>query len=216
MRYRIPILCLLLAASPVLADSAPVAALPGSAPSPESGVTEPWRPVREVAGVPVEARQTETGFHTHRAQVHVCTDLAALEDFVADPAHFTEWVAFTRSARLLERTNESAVYYVVSSTPWPLKDRDMVYRISRSPSAEGVRLSLTGLPDYSVPEDSAARIRSAAGEWQLLPGDKGIDVSYELYLDPGRVPRSLANQRLAAAVGQTLANLAARFPCDQG
>ena len=67
-----------------------------------------------------------------------------------------------------------------------------------------------------VAQPLTLRIRSAAGEWQLLPGDKGIDVSYELYLDPGRVPRSLANQRLAAAVGQTLANLAARFPCDQG
>ena len=72
------------------------------------------------------------------------------------------------------------------------------------------------MPDYTPPSDNAARIRSAAGEWRLLPGATGIDVSYELFVDPGRVPRFAANQRLATAVGQTLANLAARFPCDQG
>lgn len=109
----------------------------------------------------------------------------------------------------------------------------MVYRISRAPAADGapaaggepaadgapeaggVRLSLTGLPDYTPVENSAARIRAASGEWRLVPSPSGIDVSYELYLDPGRVPRFLANQRLADAVGQTLANLAARFPCAE-
>jgi len=125
-------------------------------------------------------------------------------------------VAYTRSARLLEHSGETAIYYVRSTTPWPLKDRDMVYRIERTPAPEGMRLSLTGLPEYTPPDASATRIRSASGEWRLTPSPAGIDVSYELYVDPGGVPRFLANQRLAAAVGQTLANLAARFPCDQG
>jgi len=191
--------------------------MPSSAPTPVAAApADAWQPVREVSGVPVEARPTDSGFDVHRGRVQVCTDLTSLEDYVVDPSRFADWVAYTRSARLLEHSGETAIYYVRSTTPWPLKDRDMVYRIERTPAPDGMRLSLTGLPDYSPPETSATRIRSASGEWRLTTSPTGIDVSYELYVDPGGVPRFLANQRLAAAVGQTLANLAARFPCDQG
>lgn len=217
LRYALAVV-LLLAATTAAADAGSVVALPvvpaGSAPLPAPAATD-WQPVRQVSGVPVEARPTETGFDVHRGRVQVCTDLASLEDYVGDPSRFADWVAYTRSARLLERSSETAVYYVRSTTPWPLKDRDMVYRISRAPAVDGLRLSLTGLPDYTPVQESVTRIRSASGEWRLVPSASGIDVSYELYVDPGRVPRFLANQRLADAVGQTLANLAARFPCAE-
>lgn len=183
---------------------------PGSSPA---QTTAPWHRALVVAGVVVEGRPTETGFDAHRAQIHVCTDLTSLAEFVVDPSRFGEWVPFTRSARMLEKSEDSAVYYVRSTTPWPLNDTDMIYRIARSPAPDGLRLSLAGLPDYSPPNDGVARIRSAAGEWRLVPDDQGIDVSYELYMDPGSVPRFLANRRLAKAVGKTLANLSAHFSC---
>lgn len=213
--YAYILLALFFAAFSTVADSRPEAVGSGdSRPGSSPVQTMPsWQPARDVAGVAVEGRPTDSGFDAHRARIHVCTDMSSLAEFVVDPSRFSEWVAFTRSARLLDKTEGSAVYYVRSVTPWPLKDTDMVYRITRAPTPEGLRLSLIGLPDYSPPERDTTRLRSADGEWRLLPGDQGIDVSYELYVDPGRVPRSLANQRLATAVGQTLANLAAQFPC---
>lgn len=183
---------------------------PGSLPT---QATAPWHTVLDVAGVEVEGRSTETGFDAHRARIHVCTDLLSLAEFVVDPSRFGEWVAFTRSARMLEKSEDSAVYYVRSTTPWPMRDTDMVYRIARSPAPDGLRLSLTGLPDYSPPEDGATRMRSAAGQWRITPDERGVVVSYELYVDPGSAPRWLANRRLATAVGKTLANLAAHFSC---
>ncbi len=218
IRRNVLAFVLVLAAADAAADAVAVAALPGGAPASSEALSEEWRPVREVSGVPVEARPTKTGFDVHRGRVEVCTDMSSLEHFVIDPSRFTDWVAYTRSARLLDVRDGSAIYYVRSTTPWPLKDRDMIYRISRidsNSSIGGLRLSLTGLPDYAPTEENAERIRAAAGEWQLVPSASAIDVSYELYLDPGRVPRFLANQRLAAAVGQTLANLAAHFPCAE-
>lgn len=215
MRHGDYILLVLLATSSAVADSTPDAVTAGDQPLGSTSVqaTASWQPARDVAGVAVEGHPTDSGFDAHRARIRVCTDMSSLAEFVVDPSRFREWVAFTRSARLLDKTEDSAVYYVRSTTPWPLKDTDMVYRITRAPTPEGLRLSLIGLPDYSPPGRDTTRLRSADGEWRLLPGDQGIDVSYELYVDPGRVPRSLANQRLATAVGQTLANLAAQFPC---
>lgn len=204
------LLALLCCALPGHADDATVSALP----EPEAAPANPWHEVREIDGVPVLARSTESGYNEHQAEVSVCTDIPTLERFVTDTDRFPEWVAFTRSARLLDRSDEGAIYYVRSTTPWPLADRDMVYRISRVPSSgAGVELKLTGLPDYQPEEQGVTRIEAAEGEWRLIPDGTETRVSYRLYLDPGRVPAFMANRRLAAAVGQTLANLVDRFPC---
>jgi len=176
--------------------------------------TEDWSPSRKVDGVPVEFRPTESGFHVHRAEVSVCADLATLESFVADTSRFPEWIPFTRSARLLDDSEGAYVYYVRSTTPWPAKDRDMIYRITREAASENsIRLVMTGLPDYQPPEETAERIRTAEGAWHLTLVEDHTRVSYELYVDPGSVPAFLANRRLATVVGRTLANLSAEFPC---
>ncbi len=175
-----------------------------------------WSSVRQVDGVTVEARSTESGFNEHRGAVRVCTDLGVLEAFVADTDRFSEWLPYTRDAELLESSDHHYVYYVRSSTPWPMKDRDMVYRISRQPGPEReVTLDLVGLPDYQFARSGATRIREAAGRWRFVQSDRGLDVSYQLFVHPGSVPAFAANRRMASAVGKTLANLAAQFPCAQ-
>jgi hypothetical protein len=173
-----------------------------------------WSPAANVDGITVESRPTESGINVHRGSTFVCTDLGSLEAFVADTSGFSGWVPYTRSAELLQHTQDGVVYYVRSTTPWPLRDRDMVYRITRQRANEsGVRLSLTGLPDYRPEVESVERMRAATGHWLLEPGDARIRVHYQLYLDPGAAPRIVVNRRLARVIGQTLANLSARFPC---
>ena len=174
-----------------------------------------WSEVREVDGVLVEARQTESGFNDHRAAVRVCTKLPVLEAFVADPERFHEWLPHTRHAELLERADDQLVYYVRSSSPWPLKDRDMVYRISRQADSGHVILHMVGLPDYAPARRGAAPIQAAAGRWQLTDSGAGLEVRYQLFVNPGPVPPFAANGRMASTVGKTLANLAALFPCAQ-
>ena len=58
-------------------------------------------------------------------------------------------------------------------------------------------------------------MHEARGEWRFIDAGDGLMVSYRLFVDPGPVPAFAANGRLASTVGQTLANLARRYPCDQ-
>jgi hypothetical protein len=175
-----------------------------------------WSEVRLIDGVMVEARQTESGFNEHRGAVRVCTQLSVLEAFVADADRFSEWLPYTRHAELLEQTDDHLIYFVRTSTPWPLKDREMAYRISRQTDiTEGVTLDMVGLPDYQPAGKGAVPIQAAAGRWRLIESEAGLDVSYQLFVHPGSVPPFAANGRMATAVGRTLANLASRFPCAQ-
>jgi hypothetical protein len=169
-----------------------------------------------VGGVTVEARPTASGFDEHRGTAEVCTDLSALEALISDTERFPEWLPYTRQAELLETSDRQFTYYVRTTTPWPLKDRDMVYRITRqSDSATTVHLDVVGLPDYEPKRRGATRIREASGRWEFIDTGAGLTVSYQLFVDPGPVPAFAANGRLASAVGETLANLADRFPCTQ-
>lgn len=175
-----------------------------------------WTPVREVDGIGVESRPTNSGFNEHRGEALVCSSIGALEDFVADTSRFVDWLPYTKSARLLDSSDQEFVYYVRSTTPWPLNDRDMVYQITRYDDLDaGIRLRVLGLPDYQPEEHNVTRIREASGQWRLREEGVGISVSYQLYVNPGRVPAFMANRRLALVVGKTLANLAAQFPCVQ-
>ena len=185
-------------------------------PSAVAGSGGDWAPVREVAGITVEARTTSSGFNEHRGSATVCTRLDVLETLVADTDRFPEWLPYTRDAQLLEASGGEFTYYVRTITPWPLKDRDMVYRITRRPAGDdGVHLAVVGLPDHGPKHRGVTRMREASGEWQFNESGDALTVSYRLFVDPGPVPVPVANGRLASAVGQTLANLVSRYPCTQ-
>ena len=173
-----------------------------------------WSAAGTIDGIEVLARPSGSGFDAHRAEVLVCADMMTLEAFVEDTSRFKEWVPYTREVTLLASDARSVTYYVRTSTPWPMRDRDMVYRLSRivHPGV-GLRIAVSGLPEHINEIPGVVRMRSASGEWWLRPAGEGLRVSYELHVDPGPVPRFLANQRLAAAVGRTLANLEKQFPC---
>lgn len=175
-----------------------------------------WFPAKVVDGVQVEARSTPSGFDRHRGEVLVCADTSRLQAFMADVSHWHEWIPDVKEVRLLETEPESVTLYMETAVPWPFKTRDMVYRLTLAESSddrERLRISIVGLPDYLPRAKDAYRMLEAAGEWRMTREGDRVRVIYELYVDPGRVPRFLANRRLAASVGKTLANLAALFPC---
>lgn len=184
---------------------------------PAGAETAPWKAAREVDGVAVESRPAPTGFDEFRGRVRVCTDLDGLQQFVGDPTRFSEWIPFTDRAHALpgEAGSDVERYYLRSTTPWPLRPRDLVYRLEREPAGtDGVlRIRLTGLPDAVPPSEDAVRMDGAEGQWTLRPDTGGIDVALQLAVDPGRVPAMFANRRMGITVGRMLANLRERFTC---
>ncbi len=174
-----------------------------------------WDDDRSVAGVALESRPTASGFDEVRGRVTVCTDVAALQQFVGDPQRFDEWIPFTEEARALAKEGDGERYYLRTATPWPMRSRDLIYRVDPRPAAADgtLRIDLVGEPDALPPQPGSVRMDGASGAWTLQPGAAGVDVALQMTVDPGRVPALFANRRLAATVGQMLANLRDRFRC---
>jgi hypothetical protein len=194
-----------------------------------------WRRSATVHGVVVEAKPTPSGFHTHRAAATVCAELETLLDYLSDATQIPSWLPYTDAARELESDagTEAAVqmFYVRSATPWPMKPRDMVYRVYLANRADGtpveasdahahgadgqMLLVLQGVPDHLPPQPGAVRMKSAEGAWSFEHDGERVRMSLRLQMDPGAVPKGFANRRMAATVGGALANLRRRFSCTQ-
>jgi hypothetical protein len=173
-----------------------------------------WSPVYRNAGVQVDARETASGFDRHRGSVVLCSTIDEVASFATDVAGYPQWVAFTLESRSLEHTDERTVFYLKSSSPWPMRPRDMIYELVADPVDGGVmRVVMTGLPEALPPEPGAVRMRSVEGEWLFITDGAELEVQLTLHVVPGRVPRVFANRRFARMVGDTLAAMAERFPC---
>jgi len=182
---------------------------------PDVAADDEWRPVGTYDGVVVEAAKGAAGFDAHRASVVVCTTLDEISAFIADADNFHKWVAFTQEARLLDSDGERTLYYHRSSAPWPVRDRDMIYELQpRFDEAGNLHIRMRGLPDYLPEQPGVVRMRMVEGEWLFAPDRGEVRVQLTVDADPGPIARFLANRRLAATVGYTLANLAKQFPCS--
>ncbi len=95
-----------------------------------------------------------------RASASVCATLPQLVAFVEDVAAFEQWIPDTAEARLIERpTPRTQIYYIRTSMPWPVKDRDMIYRLSETADSsltDTISVGIEGLPDY-LPDDPRAQ-----------------------------------------------------------
>lgn len=176
-----------------------------------------WVTTRTIEGVKVEAQVTPSGFKIHRADVLLCTEIANLRAYIADTSRFHEWIPDVDQVRLLDVSDASVVYYMKTKAPWPFRPRDMIYqltemRVSGDPSE--VSIAIRGLPSYLPEANDASRMREVKGQWRIVSEGKGLRVTYQLFVNPGSVPKFFANRRVSTSLARTLINLRRQFQCQ--
>lgn len=175
-----------------------------------------WETDRSVGGIALEAQSQPSGFKAYRGAVTVCVGLDGLQSFVSDASRFEQWLPYTEEARALASPGEAELYYLRNESPWPLRSRDMIYRLTPLSTDEGeLRIALRGKPDALPRQAGAVRMKSAEGLWVLRADGARTQVEFSLAVDPGPAPTAFINRRMAATVGGALANLRERFPCPE-
>ncbi len=175
-----------------------------------------WRLLDRSADIATYKLDVADTMHAaYRADGRVCAaqeDLFALFRNVDD---FATWLPRTIAAERLEGDDFSQIIYVVSAAPWPMRPRDMAYRIDLGIGADGGSATVTveGLPEHVPPRKGRARMKGAAGLWHITLKENRADLSFMLHLDLGRIPAVFSARSVHHAVRDALANLQARFPC---
>jgi START domain-containing protein len=185
--------------------------------------TAEWTELEKSNGIAVYTRPfAGSAFPEVRASGAVCATLPQLVGFVEDVAAFEQWIPDTAEARLLERpTPRTQIYYIRTSMPWPVKDRDMIYRLSEttnSSSITRISVGIEGLPDYLPVDPHAMRMSGVSGRWSFVQADGRTRIDLDMHIEPGGgVPNWLARQRIVGTPTKMLTNLRKRFEagCEQ-
>jgi len=191
--------------SPALASAAPPADNVG------------WTELDQAHGIAVFTRPYEgSSYPEVRASGTVCATLPQLVAFVEDVSAFEQWIPDTAEARLIERpTPRTQIYYIRTSLPWPVKDRDMIYRLSEVAGASSttpISVAIEGLPDYLPVDAHATRMKGVSGRWTFDQSGDQTRIDLDMHIEPGGgVPAWLARQRIVGAPTRMLTNLKEHF-----
>ena len=171
-----------------------------------------WRLDREQDGIVVYTRPVEgSGIREFKGSALVAASVDSIRALLRDANHFKDWFPNTIESRLLDRQGNVAYQYSVLDLPWPVSDRDNVFRSeTETDSATGrISIRVTAAPDYHPEQPERVRVRRALGQWLLEPVSPAeTQVTFTMHLEPGGgVPQWLINTQVVETPFDALTNL---------
>ena len=172
---------------------------------------EGWELRKEENGIRVLTRpQPGSDFAAVRAEMVLDgASLAALTALIEDPGACALLESRCAEARVLERPSaQEMLLYRHNDMPFPIKDRDMVLRVTTTQDPETLRVAITLVAEAGVLPENPRRVRllSATSAWFFTPMDEGrVEVVSEGHIDPGAsLPAWMLNRFLVDAPFNTM------------
>ena len=172
---------------------------------------ESWRTVADVDGMLVMMRDTPgRSFPTIRMVAVINESIFDVLAVLSDPPRFPEWMERCGESRILAQPNEfEYVTYSLTDAPWPVSDRDAVYRARATVTASQklVMVRFQAVKDRRVPpRKGVVRLDRLQGYYGLkILGPRRTQLDYELDADPGGwVPKWIGKITARRAVINTI------------
>ncbi len=117
----------------------------------------------------------------------------------------------TESRILFQQDKYHNIHYFRIRAPWPIRDRDGVFKSVTSVTNNGklAHISISPLGNYIEEKKDLVRMYRGDGYWEIeeLP-DKNVKITYQFHGDPGgKIPGWLANSAIVSNPFNTLKNL---------
>ena len=134
--------------------------------------------------------------------------IAVFEDVNLMPAWFHQCTAAT----LISREDEnSKIVHLVMHLPWPVTERDCVYRINRSGDLTQGALTYTvmAVPEMAPADNARIRVPYLKGTWRFTAlSDGKTAVYFQQHSDPGgSIPSFISNSIVVEMPFNSLKNL---------
>ena len=126
---------------------------------------------------------------------------------------YTDWQHNCEEARVLPQSDGSRLTYNRIGSPWPVSDRDVVLRSTRTNATDGsIRIEFRSTEDANLAVPSGVvRMPRLAGSYDLTPVEGGTQVVYTVDSDPGgSLPAWLVRQASKDLPYMTLKSLQER------
>lgn len=171
-----------------------------------------WELQKQAEGIDVHTRSlADSAVREFKGEGIVGVEIDAIVDLLRDSSRFKDWFPNTSESRLLERDGDVSYQYSVMSMPWPISDRDNIFRLvfTRDESTGRVELSIAAAPDYHPVQRRHHRVTRAKGSWLLTPnGPDETHVRFTMHLEPGGgIPVWMVNAEIVSTPFGALVNM---------
>lgn len=171
-----------------------------------------WTLDRERDGIAVYTRPVAgSGIREFKGSALVAAPVESIRALLRDADHFKDWFPNTSESRLLAREDKVAYQYSVLDLPWPISDRDNVFRseTETDPATGRISIQVRAAPDYHPVQPERVRVRHALGQWLLEPvSPRETRVTFSMHLEPGGgVPEWLIDTQVVETPFEALTNL---------
>lgn len=151
------------------------------------------------------------GHHIKQIKVKATakTTLSATIAVLKEIENYPLWIYNCKSSyKVSQQSKEEMIYYMQSSTPWPLQNRDLVVLnvVKQDKLTKKVHSTSTPLLSKIPKKEGLVRITDFYGEWIFTPlNENEITIEYYLKIDPaGDIPIWILNMIIDIGPYQTI------------
>lgn len=175
-----------------------------------------WTLVRSNVGINTfENSQKRNGFKEFRGVAELAVTFEEARDVVKDIPGNIHWLPSCRRSELIREISETEILvYIVSRAPWPVKDRDCVWKRHYVVDTDShFLMPFTASDEEYEGESGLVRILNARGIWEVKRIDADTtEVSFQYIGDGGgTVPRGFVNTTTKRIPEKALRALLARI-----
>jgi len=171
-----------------------------------------WELKKQAEGIDVYTRPVAgSEIKAFKGEGIVRVEVAAIVALLRDASRFKDWFPDTGESKRLERDGDVTYQYSVMTMPWPISDRDNIFRTvtTRDEATGRVEISVDAAPDSHPIQPGRHRVTHATGTWQLTPkAPQETHVAFTMHLEPGGgIPDWMVNARIVATPYGALVNM---------
>jgi len=148
-----------------------------------------WELRKEKDGIKVYTREIEgSKIQEYKAIAIVDAKLSSAIAVIKDVENYPEFLENIIEAKLIESSDTTQTHYLINKTPWPVTNRDGIFRsvFSQYYDTKLVKMTVNLVKDYELENKKCVRMKEAIGFWLFDPieSDK-VEITYQMHIDPG-------------------------------
>jgi hypothetical protein len=173
----------------------------------KSKAQEIWQLAKDKDGIKVYVSEvTNCDYYAFKAVMSVRTIESKIVEILKDANNYSDWFAFTASAKLISQTENEQIVFIETDYPWPFSNECMNYKmVFEKLQNDKLKISIVGINstvkcDYSL--------KKANGYILLEPEIGNIKITYYFHSEPSQKIRPwLINSRIHEMPYQTFKGL---------
>lgn len=173
-----------------------------------------WELIKEQDGIRIYRRDVPgTEIDEFKGDIIVRARIDVIGIVLQDVLAYPTWMEDCKHTQFIEKFDDrNFIVYQVQDTPWPVKNRDIVVRVTTTINWEAGSFTVIvkAIEDARIPpQEHLVRITELTGKWEVEYLDREhTKVTYSLNTDPaGSLPVSLISKNLQNAPYITLQGL---------